>query len=61
MSEFEAFKAKHKFDEDISGFYSGVSNQDLKQILTEKINLSADDFAQVYNLKTPNNEQYQKK
>ena len=43
MDKFELFKVKEKFA-DTQLYYPGISDPSLKPILTEKINLAADDF-----------------
>lgn len=47
MAKFKEFKNKEKFVEDKNAFYPGIGNEILKPILTEKINLAADDFEEV--------------
>ncbi|WP_324677188.1 DUF4844 domain-containing protein [Hymenobacter sp. GOD-10R] len=44
MAKFDEFKNKEKFLQDNKLFYPGISDLRLKPILTEKINISADDF-----------------
>jgi len=44
MTKFEEFKNKEKFLKDDKIFYPGISDPNLKPVLTEKINLAADDF-----------------
>ena len=44
MTKFEEFKNKEKFSQDDKLFYPGIGGPKLKPILTEKINLVADDF-----------------
>ena len=44
MTKFEEFKNKEKFLQDDKLFYPGIGDPKLKPILTEKINLVADDF-----------------
>lgn len=44
MTKFEQFKNKEKFLQDNKLFYPGIGNPSLKPVLTEKINLAADDF-----------------
>ncbi|MBN2433876.1 MAG: DUF4844 domain-containing protein [Spirochaetes bacterium] len=44
MAKFEEFKNKEKFSKDDRLFYPGISDPELKPVLTEKINLVADDF-----------------
>ncbi len=59
MNKFEAFKNKEKFLQDNSLFFPGISNPKLKPILTEKINLSADDFKVLADKGTATDEEYQ--
>lgn len=47
MDKFIAFKQKEKFVEDLTIFYPGIADPALRPILTDKINLAADDFYQV--------------
>lgn len=44
MEKFVEFKTKEKFLQDDKLFYPGIGDPVLKPILTEKINLAADDF-----------------
>ncbi|HTG66698.1 MAG TPA: DUF4844 domain-containing protein, partial [Flavobacterium sp.] len=44
MPKFEEFKRKEKFIPDEKLFYPGIGDPTQKPILTEKINLVADDF-----------------
>ncbi len=47
MGKFEKFKAKEKFVEDMKILYPGIGDEKLKPILTEKINLAAEDFEKI--------------
>jgi hypothetical protein len=47
MEKFEKFKAKEKFVEDMKILYPGIGAEKLKPILTEKINLAAEDFEKI--------------
>ena len=47
MEMFEKFKKKEKFVADMKIFYPGIGDEKLKPILTEKINLAAEDFEKV--------------
>ena len=47
MSKFKEFKRKEKFVPDKQIFYPGIGDLTQKPILTEKINLVADDFEKV--------------
>lgn len=44
MTKFDEFRSKEKFIQDNKLFYPGVGDPKLKPVLTEKINLIADDF-----------------
>jgi hypothetical protein len=44
MDKFTQFIEKEKFGEDVSAFYPGIADTTMRPILTEKINLAADDF-----------------
>jgi len=44
MKEFDQFRNKEKFIPDEKLFYPGIGDETQKPILTEKINLAADDF-----------------
>jgi len=61
MEQFEQFKAKDKFTEDMSLLYPGIADPALKPILTDKINLAADDFKEVADSDNPTAEKYQEK
>lgn len=59
MTKFEEFKRKEKFLEDDKLFYPGVGDPKLKPILTEKINLSANDFQELADKGIATDEEYQ--
>ncbi len=59
MPKFENFKNKEKFLPDNTVFYPGIGDEKLKPILTEKINLAADDFKKVAESSNPTDEDYQ--
>lgn len=59
MNKFEKFKNKEKFIEDMTIFYPGIGDEKLKPILTNKINLAADDFRKVTESKNATDEDYQ--
>jgi hypothetical protein len=59
MSKFEEFKRKEKFIPDEKLFYPGIGNQTQKPILTEKINLVADDFAKLAEKGNATDKEYQ--
>ncbi|GAA4757130.1 MULTISPECIES: DUF4844 domain-containing protein [Flavobacterium] len=61
MNKFEQFKAKEKFVAiPYPNFYSGIGNQKLKPVLTEKINNVADSFQTISKTQNPTDEDYQK-
>lgn len=47
MEKFEKFKNKEKFLVDMKIFYPGIGDEKLKPILTEMINLAAEDFENI--------------
>ena len=47
MTQFEEFRSKEKFITDEKLFYPGTGNPTQKLILTEKINLAANDFEEL--------------
>jgi len=59
MTKFEEFKNKEKFLKDDKLFYPGISDEKLKPILTEKINLSANDFKELAKKGTSTDKEYQ--
>ena len=59
MTKFEEFKSKEKFIEDKKLFYPGIGDPKLKPILTEKINLSANDFKQLASQGNATDKEYQ--
>lgn len=61
MAEFEAFKQKKKFVEDLSIFYPGLADPSLRPMLTEKINKAAEGFREVAAGENPSAEKYQEK
>ena len=44
MTKFDEFRSKEKFIQDDKLFYPGIGDPKLKPVLTEKINLIANDF-----------------
>ena len=44
MKKFDQFRHKEKFSPDEKLFYPGIGDETQRPILTEKINLAADDF-----------------
>lgn len=59
MAKFEQFRNKDKFAQDDVLFYPGISNPKLKPTLTEKINLSADEFEELARKEQVTAEDYQ--
>ena len=60
MDKFEEFKKKEKFIEDLEIFYPGLADPTLQPILTEKINLSAEDFKIIAAKRNATEKDYQK-
>ncbi len=59
MTKFEAFINKEKFLQDDTQFYPGLSDPSLRPVLTEKINLVADDFKKLAEKGAATDEAYQ--
>jgi len=59
IKKIEIFKNKEKFIKDDKLQYAGVGNPKLKPILTAKINLSADDFIELFKKRTATDKSYQ--
>jgi hypothetical protein len=59
MTKFEEFKSKEKFLQDDKLFYPGISDPKLKPVLTEKINLAADDFKKLADKGNVTDKEYQ--
>lgn len=59
MTKLEEFKNKKKFLQDDELFYPGVGDYKLKPILTEKINLSANDFKELADKGITTDKEYQ--
>ena len=59
MEKFEKFKAKEKFVEDLKILYPGIGDEKLKPILTEKINLAAEDFEKIAQNENATEKDYQ--
>lgn len=59
MDKFEKFKAKEKFIEDNTILYSGIADDKMRPILTEKINKVADSFKKIAKEKKPTKKEYQ--
>ena len=59
MTKFEEFKSKEKFVHDEKLYYPGIGEPELKPILSEKINLAADDFQKLASTGTATDKEYQ--
>lgn len=59
MTKFEEFKNKEKFLQDDKLFYPGIGDPSLKPVLTEKINLAADDFKKLADKGNATDKEYQ--
>ncbi|NJM90277.1 MAG: DUF4844 domain-containing protein [Hydrococcus sp. RU_2_2] len=59
MEQFEQFKAKEEFGNDTLYYYPGISDPSLKPILTQKINLAADDFQKLAEKGTAGDAEFQ--
>jgi len=59
MNKFKIFKANEKFIEDNKIYYPGIGDPKLKPILTEKINLAAEDFEKVAKSENATDKDYQ--
>lgn len=59
MTQFEEFKSKEKFIQDDNYFYPGIGDPALRPVLTEKINLAADDFKKLAEQGNVSNKDYQ--
>ncbi len=59
MAKFEEFKRKEKFIPDEQLFYPGIGDPTQKPILTEKINLVADDFEKLAKTGNATDKDYQ--
>lgn len=59
MKKFDEFKSKEKFLQDDKLFYPGIGDPSLKLILTEKINLAADDFKRLADKENTTDKEYQ--
>lgn len=60
ITKFEEFKNKEKFLQEDKIFYPGVDDSGLKAVLTEKINLAADDFKKLADKGNTSDKEYQK-
>ena len=59
LTKIEEFKKKEKFQSDKSIFYPGISNEKLKPIVTDKINLAANDFEKILKSGNATNDEFQ--
>ncbi|MEJ1240319.1 DUF4844 domain-containing protein [Chryseolinea sp. T2] len=59
MGKFDEFRRKEKFLKEENIFYPGIADPKLIPILTEKINLSADEFELIANKGAPTYKEYQ--
>lgn len=60
FDKIEVFKKKEKFQVDMKILYPGIGNERLKPILTEKINLAANDFQKIIKSGNTDEEEFQK-
>jgi hypothetical protein len=58
-TKFEEFKGKEKFLQDDKLFYPGIGDPKLKPVLTEKINLAADEFEKLADKGNATDKEYQ--
>lgn len=59
LPKLEEFRGKEKFIADNRLFYPGIADPALKPLLTEKINLAADDFMRIADKSNPTKKDYQ--
>jgi hypothetical protein len=59
MEKFEQFRVKEKFVKDSIIYYPGISKPSMLPILTEKINLVADDFEKLARTNKATDKEYQ--
>lgn len=59
MTKFKEFKNKEKFLQEDKLFYPGISDPNLKPVLTEMINLAADDFKKLADKGIATDKEYQ--
>ena len=59
MTKFDEFKSKEKFLQDDKLFYLGIGDLNLKTVLTERINLAADDFKKLADRGNTTDKEYQ--
>jgi len=60
MNKFEEFKRKEKFVADTAIYYPGIGDPAMLTLLTEKINLAADDFENLAKKGNATDKEYQK-
>ena len=60
MTKIDEFKNKEKFLQDDKLLYPGIGDPNLKPVLTEKINLAADDFKKLADKGNATDKEYQK-
>jgi Domain of unknown function (DUF4844) len=61
MEKFEKFKQKEKFIEDPQILYPGIMDEKMRPLLSEKINLAAEDFKEVMRSPKATDKKYQEK
>lgn len=59
MTKFDEFKSKEKFLQDNKLFYPGIGDPNLKLVLTERINLVADNFKKLADKGNATDKEYQ--
>jgi hypothetical protein len=59
MTKFDEFKTKEKFLQDDKLFYPGIGDPNLKPVLTERINLAANDFKKLADKGNATDKEYQ--
>jgi hypothetical protein len=59
MAKFEEFKNKEKFLQDNLHFYLGIGDPNLKPVLTERINIAAEDFKKLADKGNATDKDYQ--
>jgi len=60
IDKLEEFKKKEKFQTDMKIFYPGIGNENLKPIVTEKINQAANDFENIIKSGNTTEDEFQK-
>ena len=59
MTKFDEFKSKEKFLQEDKLFYPGIGDPNLKPVLTEMINLAAEDFKKLADKGNATDKEYQ--